>query len=164
MDRHDPSFAKQDSVTLVAQPKQESPECHWQACGFSCWSCWKYSELCGDVIVNCQRGLTNSSLTFVPCITEATLNTELPKNHGGKCQLFQDDSVTFKSQNTYKYVNLLSWPPVFQEKPTQRRKCVSKTQGHIGNYKERLDPNSWPSVWFFSCDATIPCWGTFQSR
>ena len=55
---HDLSFAKHDSVVLVPQPMWEDPGCHWRACGFSCWSWCQYCELCSDMSVNCQGGLT----------------------------------------------------------------------------------------------------------
>lgn len=128
--RRDPS--KYDSVTLVPQPKQESPECHWQACGFSCWSWWQYFELSGDVIVNYQRGLTCSSFIFAPCTTEATLNTELFKNHGDKCLLFQKNFVQESGTCRKTSISYLEFPFSMKNCNSEKMGCAQRT----GAYKE----------------------------
>lgn len=164
--RHDPSFAKHDLVMLVPQPKWEGPECHWQACGFSCWSRCQYCELCKWH--GCELPWRTDLLypygnCFAPCTAVTTLSAELPKNQR-KVAALSDDCHTQASEhievNQSPTLNLC----LSNEKCNSHSRRDVCVQRHVENYKERLDPDSWLPIWCFSYYATLPSWATFQNR
>lgn len=115
--------------------------------GFSCWSRCQYCELCSDMSVNCQGGLICFTLMgpVLPLVfTVTTLSTELPKNHRDKVLALSGWLCnTQKSEHIeLNQLPILNLCLSIENCNSQSRRDV-RVLRHTGNYKERLDADSW---------------------
>lgn len=81
---------------------------------------------------------------FAPCITVTTLSTELPKNHRDKVlALLGWLCNTQKSEHTELNQSPIINLCLFSENCNSQSRRDVCVQRHTGNYKERLDADSW---------------------